>query len=412
MKSQRLVATDRQGFTLVELLVVIAIIAVLIGLLLPAVQKVREAAQRSQCTNNLKQIGLAIHNYYDQHKHFPDPGQGTLYSDSTGAFNASIKDGPQPAGAGAEPTLPAGFNTPVTSFFPYNSNGTGTTANPGPATPFNSQSIFTRLLPYLEQDDLASQYNLNFPYNDTNGTTGSVFNYQVAQNAIPSFLCPSNPLRPSNGLDSSSYGYTDYGPTTYTDIDPVSGVRNKNTRNNAGLHGTLDGKGTTLADIPDGLSKSIAVAEDVGRSESLVGNYADPLVGAPNAAIGTTAKRSFWRWAEAESAFGVNGDPTATNGWGTPTVAGQRAKAINNNKYPFGGPTNCQWNVSNGQCGPDGEIFSFHGPGANIVFLDGHVTFLDENTDAIVIRRLVTGAERISPNQSSAAAPVSANDEY
>jgi prepilin-type processing-associated H-X9-DG protein len=123
------------------------------------------------------------------------------------------------------------------------------------------------------------------------------------------------------------------------------------------------------------------------------GAYPDPI----ESAGGTIVMRHFHRWAEPDNGFGVSGNPLA---WADPLTgainAGVKLVGINNNKTPFGGPANCPWQ-SMTNCGPNDEIFSFHGPGANVVFMDGHVNFLDEGINIVVLRRLVTAAEGVSP---------------
>src|SRR5205823_9682422 len=111
---------SQTGFTLIELLVVIAIIGVLIALLLPAVQQAREAARRTQCKNNMKQIGLALHNYADAFKCFPPAGEGTYF----------------------------GVTPAVTQFV----DGPG---------------FLPRILQFLDQDQVYNAYNYSLDYNDT-----------------------------------------------------------------------------------------------------------------------------------------------------------------------------------------------------------------------------------------------------
>ncbi|MDA1231663.1 MAG: DUF1559 domain-containing protein, partial [Planctomycetota bacterium] len=159
---------DRRGFTLIELLVVIAIIAILIALLLPAVQQAREAARRTQCKNNLKQVTLALHNFHDVKNRFP-VGTSLGVNWYGGTNNAG-----QPF---SYPSPPAGVRSPGSS---YPAEG-----------PFYSWMF--HILPYLEQSNI---YNLVDPKLGPGAWPWWLLmpnGRPVVSTSLPIFLCPSDP---------------------------------------------------------------------------------------------------------------------------------------------------------------------------------------------------------------------------
>jgi prepilin-type N-terminal cleavage/methylation domain-containing protein/prepilin-type processing-associated H-X9-DG protein len=347
----------RLGFTLIELLVVIAIIAILIGLLLPAVQKIREAANRMKCSNNLKQMGLAVHNYESTYSTLPGAGEGS---------NAAV-------------------------------NGTEFANNVG-SNPFYYHSLFTYLLPYIEQDNIFRLIDPNQYYNAVSATYPN--HVAAFQNVIKTYICPTYPFE---AKDSLGYGYVDYGATVYTDIVVYAGqggsaqavgMRDKTLARQRGM---LDNTAAPMSAVTDGLSNTIMIAEDGARRENYITNpnYIDPAVAAGIAIDNTSFQtRRFWRWAEQDNGFGVSGDPTLN----TTTTA---FKIINNNNTSPGsdGPPTCNWKLVN-NCGANDEIFSFHPGGANILMGDGSVRFLRETTTPVVVASMVSrsGGEVIPGN--------------
>ncbi|HEY1190810.1 MAG TPA: DUF1559 domain-containing protein [Gemmata sp.] len=214
--------TRRRAFTLIELLVVIAIIAILIGLLLPAVQKVREAAARMKCQNNLKQLGLAIHNYHDTNQRFPS----------------------------ARPLDPRSAS--------YGTQGGGTSYrwNVLPAGNASLGSWMVRILPNLEQQNVVN------PFASITDTTQIVPAFDAAQKLpIAMFQCPSDTLV----TRGTTNGLTSYVGMTGNDEWSESGDYGSNARNGffavQSWAGGQKNPGTTIASATDGTSNSILVGE-------------------------------------------------------------------------------------------------------------------------------------------------------
>ncbi len=231
----------RRGFTLIELLVVIAIIAILIGLLLPAVQKVREAAARLKCQNNLKQIGLAMHNYHDAQQQFPPAALPT--------------NPPQP---GWDPVGKWG-----------NSRGSGVCSNSLDKSGCFGPTWQVLLLPYIEQDNLFKQFRMDRPPQEA-------VNQPAANAAVATYLCPSDgpnpPFKPANNFGDNTWSMSrgNYGAAC-GGLDDSHSYGNPifyaNDARRAALMSprkqSATKKGTGVTEIGDGTSNTLMASEMV-----------------------------------------------------------------------------------------------------------------------------------------------------
>jgi prepilin-type N-terminal cleavage/methylation domain-containing protein len=335
-----------RAFTLIELLVVIAIIAVLIGLLLPAVQKVREAASRIKCQNNLKQIGLALHNYHDVNNQFP------------------------PHFWRFPNTAPAGIDGERWGHTPL-----------------------VMALEYLEQGNMLNIGNRNLPSThavNVQSPPGPPPGNTVGTLPIPVFMCPSSPVGDPL-CDYTPIGYpakiarSDYWPfrgmtvafrngcatTTPAAPDlPESGALGPATNNG------VTGSKPTLPGIADGSSNTLLYAEVAGRPQFFVKGKSNPTTDVP----GTTST-----WMHVRGAW-----PDIS---GTPRLQGMMPNATNSTVTMTG----CAVvNVAS----LDGP-YSFHSGGVNVCRADASVGFVRDGVAPNVVAAFITraGGETLSIDQ-------------
>ncbi len=332
---------DRHAaFTLIELLVVIAIIAILIGLLLPAVQKVREAAARLKCQNNLKQMGLAIHNYHDANGHMP----------------------------------PAATRIPDPNYWMH-----------GP-----TWWVYT--LPYVEQDNVFKKTTFNNAAGVNNtfwfADDGSVNKAVYEGVTFPMMRCPSSSLPEWNKIDEESSpttGYRAYEPT-YTcilgsDRHPTTDTTAKNGPVSDGgviVLRTTAQQTPTIMQISDGTSNTIMVGEQSDWSFPL---QSDPLY-------------SDIRSSDSRGAFMGTSYVTQPKGPGSLTGCGN---GKSNNCMRCYNTTTVVWPLGRKQfqfasmgderCGT--PIQSVHQGGANVLLADGSVRYLQDSIDLTTFKNLV-----------------------
>lgn len=317
----------RRGFTLIELLVVIAIIAILIALLLPAVQQAREAARRSQCRNNLKQFGLALHNYHDSFGMFPLPKFGSVW-DSGGIANTNS---------------------------------------------WRAFSAHAMLLPYMDQANLYNQFDFSLCVHSASAPATNGPNATLKNTKIPNFICPSDIRWP--GAEASNNYVVSAGPTTWWGAAYTDQVGMFNYQRVVRISDITDGTSNTIAASESTVGNNNAAKYELNRSlvraqafpsgMSTVAFVSKQLLDTYGAQC-LTGTSNVHPHVRREWANGIGGQ-TVFNTLNTPNTA-------NPDCHPCSG---CGWYDSAGVW----SARSLHTGGVHTLMGDGSVKFVSNNVD-------------------------------
>ncbi len=324
--------TKKLGFTLIELLVVIAIIAILIALLLPAVQQAREAASRTQCKNNLKQIGLAMHNYHDNYNMFPI------------------------------------------------SMSWGRTPTNGDWDRRQAFSDKVYMLPYLDQAPMFTNTNFNdFPWNPWN--TGSNIDQSIR---LPVFNCPSNGFINANGANGNFNYAINVGVLNYSRNGTI--ISGQNVRNHNGIAHYTNWPGESanavnIATITDGTSNTVAYSEfgmapcdptDTGNKTMQMHTWVQPA-GANHIVLRENCLNNTAHVGDC-GRHNLRGSSWASSFIG---YGGSYSHNMNPNEKPcFEAEGHSDWRGSTMM-----SASSYHTGGVQVTMADGAVRFVSDNID-------------------------------